>query len=281
MRVMTYNILNGGQDDHKYERFRRILSVIVEQCPHVLILQEAMYFDQQGGKRLYEAERFLGMRGFLANASSGQHVAIFIHPALTVYSYEIDSLHFHHALARLRVLLPDGEHLTLLGAHLCPHGGLNRLSEVQRIINYARQGERVILAGDLNNLDHYSDHSATIASLPNHYRVRHLMPGRSFAVDTRVTETLEAAGLIDVARKFHDRNLHTAPTSLSTAGTEFANMRVDYLYATSPLAELATGCTVVRSEDANLASDHYPVVADFDITLDFSVGPNLGRCYGL
>lgn len=267
LRVMTYNILNGGQDNHEHERFGRILSLIAEQCPHVLVLQEAMYFDQQGGKLLHEAERSLGLRGFLANASSGQHVAIFVHPALLVYSYEIDSLHFHHALARLRLLLPDGEHFTVLGAHLCPHGSLNRLSEVQRIVNYARQGEKVVLAGDLNNLDHYRDHSLTIASLPDHYRARHLLPGKSLEVDTRVTKTIEAVGFIDIARKFHSDDLPTAPTSLNTAGAEFDNMRVDYIYATPPLAELATGCTVVRSDETNSASDHYPVVADFDITL--------------
>ncbi len=122
----------------------------------------------------------------------------------------------------------------------------------------------VLLAGDLNALDPWSDHDDRLARLPEQYRKRHLR--RDGGVDTRTIATLEAAGLVDLWRSTGWGDGLTAPTTQG-GGEEFSGMRLDYVLGSPALAALATGCRVVRGGEAEYASDHYPVVAELDLTL--------------
>jgi endonuclease/exonuclease/phosphatase family metal-dependent hydrolase len=91
-------------------------------------------------------------------------------------------------------------------------------------------------------------------------------------VDTRAVAALVDGGLVDLARDrpggdpHGDGQRYTAPTRQG-GGAEFAKMRVDYIFGTRPVAALATGCRVVGGDTADRASDHYPVVAEFDLNL--------------
>jgi exonuclease III len=42
-------------------------------------------------------------------------------------------------------------------------------------------------------------------------------------------------------------------------------MRLDYLFATPALAALVRECRIVDGGETDVASDHYPVVADVDL----------------
>lgn len=268
MRVMTWNILDGGQDDWDYARLALVLKVAGAHRPDVLVLNEAKHFDMDDGRVLYRVENELGLRGFLARAESGQHVVVFLRRDLSIVAARIDITHFHHALICLRIQLMTGQTLTVLGTHFCPHGSLNRLLEAQRVANYARGDEYVLLMGDLNSLDHYDDHRAALAALAPHYRARYVVPGEVDLVDTRVTRTLEGAGFVDIGHALDtSEDRFTAPTRLPRGGSEFSQMRVDYVYASAKLAPLAQEAAVIRMPDTDAASDHYPIIVDFDLVL--------------
>jgi len=73
---------------------------------------------------------------------------------------------------------------------------------------------------------------------------------------------LEAAGWVDVGHTLGGSSVPTVPTAGFT-GTEFAVMRCDYLLASKALAARATSYKVIRSPETDMASDHYPILAEF------------------
>jgi exonuclease III len=120
----------------------------------------------------------------------------------------------------------------------------------------------VLLMGDLNSLDPWTDHADRLRRLPLPYRARHVRWGR---VDTRAVATLAGAGLVDLFRHVGTGPALTAPTKY--AGREFSGMRVDYALGSAAVAARAASCRVVTGGAAETASDHYPVVTELDLAL--------------
>ncbi|RQX59767.1 endonuclease, partial [Micromonospora chalcea] len=173
---------------------------------------------------------------------------------------------FHHAAARVQVATGAGP-LTVLSTHLYPYSGGRRRMEADWLAAALRRtgGELALLAGDLNTLEPTVDHTARLAGLATPYRRRHLRrDGRT--VDTRAVARLLDAGLVDLwPRSGGDEpGGRTVPTR--HGGAEFAGMRLDYLLATPALADRVRAVRVVRDGDADSASDHYPVLAEVDLT---------------
>lgn len=266
MKVMTFNVKNGGQDDFDFTRLSSIISLIQSEGPDVLALQELMYADLNKCRNLLTIENSTGMRSFLAPARTGQHVAVLVRKEARVTGFESDNVNYHHAMAEVTLETNRGP-LTVIGTHLCPHGGENRLGEVQRLANKAKAHRMVLLMGDLNSLDPWTDHRESVADLPTHYRSRHLMPGSTDKIDTRAIATLSNAGYRDFHRHLGNVNkAHTAPTKHG-GGIEFSHMRVDYILGTDPLVPLLKHLHVGDVAESESASDHYHVVAELDLDL--------------
>jgi hypothetical protein len=116
LTILTWNTLFAGRDGADDRRARAQIQLLQELKPDVFLMQEAKGFDANGGELLHALEAAIGMRGFLAVAPrTGQNLAIFIREPLRPLSFETDGANFHHALATLKVALPDG------GKTLNPH----------------------------------------------------------------------------------------------------------------------------------------------------------------
>lgn len=132
VRILSWNILNGGADDHAVPRWHTQAELVRELAPDVLLLQEARGFAAEGGSRLFQAEVDLGMRGLLAVAPhTGQNTAVFLHSDLRPVRFEPDSVHFHHALALAHVEVPGLDRSLLVSSmHLSPLSPALRATEV-------------------------------------------------------------------------------------------------------------------------------------------------------
>lgn len=75
---------------------------------------------------------------------------------------------------------------------------------------------------------------------------------------------LEAAGWVDLGHQLDADKGPTVPT-VAYADVEFATMRCDYLLASKSLAALAKSYQVIRNPVTDSASDHYPVLATFEV----------------
>ena len=112
-----------------------------------------------------------------------------------------------------------------------------------------------VLAGDFNTVapgDLFDS-----GRLP--MRVRPLVWLSGGRIRWRTVQTVLDAGYVDGFRQAHpDDPGHTLPTS-------HPHVRLDYVFVpTSHQARIAA-CNVVRDPAAVAASDHFPVLADFDV----------------
>ncbi len=259
MRVMTYNILTGGYDEDGGDRFEAIVSLIREQRPEILTLNECNHFERDGYKRFYAFERALGMRGVLGVAPSGFHVAVFSKGA-EIVQHEIISDWVQHAILRVKMRI-SGEPFTAVSAHLCPFGGEIRLSEAQYLAGSAKHQERTLVAGDMNALSPHDVSHYDAAQWAPRRKARHWLPGGG-GLDTRAIAVLEDSGLVDLTRQFGVPFTPTALTPLRAAPASPYSVRIDYLFASPPLAAGLSSAHVVTGALADAASDHYAVVAD-------------------
>ena len=249
---MTYNIRNGGQPD----RLDAILRVVTGQRPDILALQELRRFD---AATVHRVEAATGMAAFVARSRSGQPVAVLARPQV-VTAKRIPGP-FHHAAASVTVDTDHGP-LTVVSTHLNPYSGWRRLWEARWLARRVRPERLMLLMGDLNTLDPWTDHSGQLRDLAPEFRARHLWRK---GVDTRAVAVLARAGLVDL---FEPDGVHdyTAPTRYG-GGTEFSRMRLDYILGTPGIADLTRTCRIISGGESESASDHYPVVAELDLTL--------------
>jgi endonuclease/exonuclease/phosphatase family metal-dependent hydrolase len=265
LSVLTYNTLFAGRDGTDEHRARAQSHLINDIQPDVFLMQEAKGFGANGSAWLYAMEQSISMRGFLATAPrTGQNVAIFIRAPLRPISFDADGEHFHHALATLRVAVGDSDrHITFLSAHLCPSGSAVRQREASYLALQAAPEQLTLLTGDFNSVSPHDPEPADFSTLAPHHRARYLADDLRLA-DRSVLAHLEAAGWVDVGHVLGQAHIPTVPTS-GFKGTEFATMRCDYVMATPALANYARSYQVIRNKATDVASDHYPVLASFDL----------------
>lgn len=265
LTILTYNTLFAGRDGADDRRAQTQINVISAIKPDVFLMQEAKGLDTGGGTLLHALESQLGMRGFLAVAPrTGQNVAIFIREPLRPLSFETDGANFHHALATLKVALPgSGRLLTLISAHLCPNGPAVRRREAAYLAVQAIPDAYALLTGDFNSASPHDPEPEGFDVLPAHHRARYVADDLKGA-DRGVLAHLEAAGWVDIGHALDKAITPTVPTAAFT-GTEFATMRCDYVLATAALAASAKRYEVIRTPETHAASDHYPVVATFEV----------------
>jgi len=264
MKVMSYNTLFGGFDGHDARRFDAQMKLINEVQPDILLAQELKGFTENGMKRLLLMEERINMRGFIAPAvHTGQNTGVFIKPNLKPSSREIDSEHFHHAVVIATLTIPgSAKPLTVISAHLCPFGFHVRLLEAAYLINHADDNAFTLVAGDYNSVSPYDPDPAGIDELPSRFKARYVTPDGT--IDTNVMKTFYQAGFIDVASKLGGHNEPTVPTG-GFKGTEFVPFRSDYILVTKSLAELVAAYSVIKTPLTDMASDHYPIVAEFNL----------------
>jgi exodeoxyribonuclease-3 len=258
---MTYNILTGGRDPLSESRLEKACQVIRSVQPDVLVLNECNDFERYGFRTVFRLEQELGMRGILATASTGFHVALFTRVGRLVQTELLDT-QMHHA-AVVATLEIHGQRVLVIGAHLCPFGGETRVAEIQHLLRFVGK-EHVFLLGDLNAVSpHDSLRYHTADWLPRR-RARHQLAGGGGALDTRAIATLEDCELVDTFRaRFGDAAPATCSTRLKS-GWENYQVRIDYVFSSAAAAQRVIRCERVDGVLADEASDHYPLFVDAD-----------------
>jgi exodeoxyribonuclease-3 len=254
---MTYNVLTGGQDDGDPARLALIAETIRSVAPDILILNECNGFESEGYRTLYRLEAELGMRGVLAPAQSGFHVALFIRRGRLLETRLLNR-EVHHAVLAATLEI-DGGVLRVIGAHLNPFGGDARLLEVQHLIRFIRE-EHVFILGDLNSLSPHDIGTCQPERWLPRRRARHVLPESGGRIDTRAISALEGAELVDV---FRSRGA-AEPTALTRRGADSDDykVRIDYVFASPRAAERVTHAERVTGARVEAASDHYPLFLD-------------------
>jgi exodeoxyribonuclease-3 len=249
LRVMTYNILNGGEN-----RETHILDVIQTAKPDVVILQE-VYTEGF----LENVSRPLGMKYYIGAGNKKRRVALLSklpvlsfkshHPLFPTWRNFIDAV-IEYEKDRI---------IHVIGVHPMANLGVVfeawRFLEARCILNYVRrfQNESFLIAGDFNAIA--PGEKVNMENMPAWLKwTLYLQGDRVYHFS--VAKFL-AAGLIDCFRSLNLENGFTLPPPNP-------NARLDYIFINTPMQPCLKKCWVVKEpESVNFASDHYPVMAEF------------------
>lgn len=259
LKVMTFNVLFGGQD-----RFEAILEVLRRVQPDVLVLQECLWWET--GDRLQQVAGALGVPADASHIHLGTsrprgsgrryHVALASRRPLREIQIHNDPRQIGHCLVQCRLDLSDP--VTFFGTHYDAHHEDPRLVEARYLCDLLdpvtfREG-LYLLAGDLNSLSRRDPYPADLAEkLLAAGTDKYGHPPRFSVLDT-----LESFGWIDTL--YH----RGPPSEWVTARRQNNGVRIDYrtdyILASPRMAERLISAEVV---DVGEASDHHAVVATF------------------
>ncbi|MBB4919258.1 endonuclease/exonuclease/phosphatase family protein [Streptosporangium saharense] len=243
MRVVTFNLCNGGIDNGNDTRLRRQLDRLAGLDADVIALQEAKHWAEpntrlfHGGQPFHLAKRTLGMDGFLVPSEhDGCHLALFVRTGRVQVLQEKHTVGapYWHAVGHLRALV-DGRVTSFVNVHSAPSTPRLREIEAESLALKVRKGEPVIMMGDWN-------------AVPTTYAGT---SGDRRKLDHQAAFALSEVGLRDAAVAMGV----TIPTV--TTPLPYPCDRIYFKGLTPTSFQIGTG---------NWASDHLPAIGDFDLT---------------
>jgi exonuclease III len=253
MRVLTYNILNGGVG-----RERAIEEVLRFHRADVVILQEI------GGQAFVQTlARSLSMECFVALgtkpwARAHQRIAV-----LSRHKIVAAAVHgwFASGVVEVTIQYAPQEQVRVVGVHPAPFPSLVfelwRAWELRGAIAHALRNAptHCLVVGDFNAIAPGDD--VRLERFPWYLKLMTLAQGNH--VPRFAMRQMGDAGFVDCFRT-------TAPQDAGyTVPTPAPNARIDYIFANASMALRIERCFVARDPAAvDVASDHYPVVADFN-----------------
>ena len=260
LRVMAYNLFEGGFGGGG-RQLDLIASVLRAARPDVLALCEAHGLEDP--RRFTDFAAAVGLRGIVAPAASGFHLALMARPPHSVVAFAAADVGGLNPVGAGCVRVRGLGDLDVIVAHLDYRSALARQHEVESICGAISSDRPCLVLGDLNALSHRDELTRRdLLALPLHHVERHV--DEVGDVQCGATRRLEAAGFVDAWKAIHPDSPAadgwTVPTALPMP-PHFGGMRIDYVFASAMLAPRLLACDPWRESPAERASDHYPVVA--------------------
>ena len=254
MKIATWNV-NGIR-----ARQAQVQELIDREQPDVLCLQEIKASLDQLPVWLCDIEGYWcywhGGKGYSGVA---MHVRAAGFPERPAFHHpEFD---YEHRIVTARLQLPTGAPLTVASVYV-PNGGKDfpaKMGFLESLDAFSKElqasGQSLVLCGDLN---------VALTDMDVHPKERKPNIIGQRPDERELMQRILSRGLVDVHRTFEPDN-----ADLFTWWAPWRNMRqrnigwrLDYVFASEPLAAKATSCVVQRETGT---SDHGPVIATFDV----------------
>src|SRR3989338_2626460 len=238
MKLMTYNILNGGKG-----RLYEIQEGVKTAAPDYLTINEANTFAQNGQKLLKE---FAGKTGFtyFELALSGEydyHVAVFSkYPSLHVYKLQT----LMRACIISSIKTEMGE-ISVASLHLTPYTEDLRHPEIDLILSYQNHFQSRILMGDMNYLSQKDEYDQKMVKNFNEMQLRKFTAEAKLRFDA--ISKIESSGYFDCAVELEMNKEHTAPTAINEYSAH-SDMRLDYVFLSESLRRHLNKYTVIQNK---------------------------------
>ncbi|MGH2482179.1 MAG: endonuclease/exonuclease/phosphatase family protein [Ktedonobacteraceae bacterium] len=249
LRILSYNILAGEEG-----RLPQLIRVIQHQRPDVVALLEA-----RSRPHVEVLARALKMELVCGEANNGRdHVAWLSRlPIVRAKDHRVPI--FAKTLLEIEIVA-DGVPLALFATHLKAGRDQKkeqrRVAEVQAILDIlqTRSSQPHLLVGDFNALHPQDQPDATV------YLATEPAEQGDDLHDTqrrRALLRLLSVGYVDCYRALHPAEAGYT-YKLPTPG-----LRLDYIFASPDLAQRLAACDILTGGEAETASDHYPIWAEF------------------
>ncbi|OGL65165.1 hypothetical protein A3B21_00300 [Candidatus Uhrbacteria bacterium RIFCSPLOWO2_01_FULL_47_24] len=258
MKIMFLNIFEGCQEP---ERFKRIVSFINRENPEVLGLSELYDWDKDDFAKLkmFVKQTNFPVQAFYKSANNF-HVGIFSKHPFNQTADISEGL----GMAKVKVTIVfDNIALAVIVAHLSHLSEDIRLKEVGVISKYVKREEPTIFMGDFNSLsplDRYND-----GQLLEDMRKAGMDKFGGKKLRKEVIQTIMDAGFFDAVHEPAKALEYSVPTAYCKDQNHFTKLRLDYLFITDPLRSSLKSARILRTEETNQLSDHFPLLAEFTL----------------
>lgn len=252
MKLMTYNIFDGGKD-----RLPIVIEAIKRESPDYLTINEANGFNDNGNEILKRVSREISLP-YCDISLSGEydyHVAIFS-------KYPFKSVQKLKPLTRACLVVEiqlDLGLLSIASFHLAPYEENLRFPEIDLILKFLKGQKSSILMGDMNSLSKADEYSLEIIKDFNDIQIKKYTTDGKLRFD--VINKISLAGYYDSALHSKKNKITTVPTTLNEDKAH-GQMRLDYIFLSKSLLPHLSGYEVVKNELTDKASDHYPVMIE-------------------
>jgi exodeoxyribonuclease III len=265
MRILSYNILYGGQDRHG-SRLPKILDAISHINADCALIQEANRFDENLFSILGSSARALGFDHAAMSAADdidglgGYSVATFSRNEFRA----IDTFHGKFRNAALQTVIDtDLGQISICNIHLTPGSEDDRLRELAVVLDAQRKYDFKIIAGDFNSLSPEDHYDADMIAQFNQTQKRKFTRTNRLRVEV-ISRVLDE-GMIDVARALGKSHELTVPTKMAVDAAHKTPLRIDYVFASQKLVPYIGQFGVEKNALTDHASDHYPIVFEIKI----------------
>lgn len=244
LRLLTYNIKRGGAGRED------ALAVVIRACtPDIVVLQEAT--------RPEVVARLAAATGLpVHGARARESLAFMSRQPVAHYEWHRPRMSRHAFLE----VVPEGDRVRVFGVHLSAvHAAWTerrRVIELRALLKgIARHQEGFhVLTGDFNTLA--PGEILDIRKLP--HRLRALVWLSGGRIRWQTVRVILDANYTDMFRTLHpDDPGWTFPTW-------DPHIRLDYVFVPSTSASRARSCQVVQHPQSKAASDHLPLLAEFE-----------------
>tara|TARA_Y100000310_G_C20685527_1_gene818700 strand:+ start:648 stop:1418 length:771 start_codon:yes stop_codon:yes gene_type:complete len=256
---MYLNIFEGCEEK---ERFKKIVSFINQNKPNILALSELYKWERENLKKFKSTQQLMDYENsYYGKANTTGNLGFFSNLPFKEVSNVTEGM--VHSFMKGKITI-KGKEIAIFLTHLTAMEEYNRLDELKALLPEIQKEENVILLGDLNSLspkDNYDEEK--LLKLLKEQNIKKF--GQEKLKKCVQTKLLEA-GLIDAVREFSDEFEYSVPTTYNKDMFHFEKLRLDYIYISKSLRPFLKNAKIIRTEETNQLSDHFPIVAEFDFT---------------
>lgn len=271
LKVISYNIWNGFDWGKDMERKRKYIDWVKSQKPDVLALQELCGYTKE---KLLEDAKQWGHNYAEILKTDGYPVGITSSKPIDIKERVLENM--HHGFLHCKTYGID-----FFVIHFSPFSHKKRHEEasavLDRLSKLNKTQDKYIVLGDFNAVSPFDEQfyrankdmiASMKASEKQHAHVRNLFNG---AIEYGVISKLLGFPLMDVTQKFTStlEDRISCPTQVFETkkgeGRHKNSTRIDYILASPTLANMCVSSKVFNKEATYYLSDHYPVMAAFNL----------------
>lgn len=258
LTVVSYNIYRGASG-----RLPALYQSMAQISPDIVGILEATAWGEDDARLIQEfASRVESPHYFFAKANTKYDMALFSRFPFTASSF---TEKFWHTVVIATFSTREVGNIAVAMVHLNPKQEDERVEEVKHVCNLLTPYEHSIVMGDFNALSPHDPYDR------ERLRTNLNKSGvTKFGTDDLAFDTItlmEARGFKDARMIAAAPFIPTVPTPVNQDVDHAAELRLDYLFLTPSLSPYLKGIQVVRNPQTDTASDHYPIVAEFDLNL--------------
>jgi len=262
VKIMTYNILNGFhtiKEPYKLEknRMEAVKRIVKKENPDILCLTEACFACPNQFNIKVDYQKLFKFKHVYASSRKSQwgNMILSKYPLDKVYPVTDERF----ICIRSKFII-NGKNLYVDIIHPSP-----RLRE-KEVIKYLRPilkdpKKHYILTGDFNALSDQDDYDINkLKAVIKKIEGENYENAIKSVLDMKLIPWLRKQNLMDVMKKFGGG--FTIPTDLLDK-TKESPARLDYFFASKKIN--TKSAKVIRGKDAEIGSDHYPIVINIEI----------------